>query len=88
MNAEARLMLIRMGKKMAEICTQITDSPWMSRWLEDIRAERTPGTYPVAQAIYFQQNGSTEKDLFVAIEYGAINMILNAALRCGQSFPL
>ena len=41
MNAEARLMLIRMGKKMAEICTQITDSPWMSRWLEDIRAERT-----------------------------------------------
>lgn len=57
MNAEARLMLIRMGKKMAEICTQITDSPWMSRWLEDIRAERTPGTYPVAQAIYFQQNG-------------------------------
>ena len=75
-------MLIRMGKKMAEICTQITDSPWMSRWLEDIRAERTPGTYPVAQAIYFQQNGSTEKDLFVAIEYGAINMILNAALRC------
>ena len=50
MNAEARLMLIRMGKKMAEICTQITDSPWMSRWLEDIRAERTPGTYPVAQA--------------------------------------
>lgn len=54
----------------------------MSRWLEDIRAERTPGTYPVAQAIYFQQNGSTEKDLFVAIEYGAINMILNAALRC------
>ena len=82
MNAEARLMLIRMGKKMAEICTQITDSPWMSRWLEDIRAERTPGAYPVAQAIYFQQNGSTEKDLFVAIEYGAINMILNAALRC------
>ena len=66
MNAEARLMLIRMGKKMAEICTQITDSPWMSRWLEDIRAERTPGAYPVAQAI----------------EYGAINMILNAALRC------
>ena len=82
MNAEARLMLIRMGKKMAEICTQITDSPWMSRWLEDIRAERTPGTYPVAQAIYFQQNGSTEKDLFMAIEYGAINMILTAALRC------
>lgn len=82
MNAEARLMLTRMGKKMAEICTQINSNPIMSRWLEDIRNQETPGTYPIAQAIYFQQNGSTEKDLFVAIEYGAINMILNAALRC------
>ena len=82
MNAEARLMLTRMGKKMAEICIQIADNRLMSDWLKDIREEKTPGTYPVAQAIYFQQNGLTEEDLFVAIEYGAINMILNAALRC------
>ena len=82
MNAEARLMLTRMGKKMAEICTQIAGNRLMSDWLEDIREEKTPGTYPVAQAIYFQQNGLTEEALFVAIEYGAINMILNAALRC------
>lgn len=82
MNAEARLMLTRMGKKMAEICTQISDTALMRRWLEDIKNRKVPGTYPVTQAIYFQQNGSTEKDLFVAIEYGAINMILNAALRC------
>ena len=81
MNAEARLMLIRMGKKMAEICTQITDSPWMSRWLEDIRAERTPGNYPVALEIYYQQKASTEKALFVANENRAIIMILNAAIR-------
>lgn len=82
MNAEARLMLTRMGKKMAEICTQINDSPLISQWLNDIRQEKVPGTYPVAQAIWFQQNGSDEKELFAAIEYGAINMILNAALRC------
>lgn len=82
MNAEARQMLTRMGKKMAEICTQITDTPLMRRWLEDIREQIVPGTYPISQAIYFQENGLTEKDLFVAIEYGAINMILNAALRC------
>lgn len=82
MNAEARLMLTRMGKKMAEICTQISECSLMSHWLEDIRSQKVPGTYPIAQAIYFQQNHSTEKDLFVAIEYGAINMILNAALRC------
>lgn len=82
MNAETRLMLTRMGKKMAEICTQINDNPLIHRWLEDIRQQKIPGTYPIAQAIYFQQNGLTEKDLFVAISYGAINMILNAALRC------
>lgn len=82
MNAEARQMLTRMGKKMAEICSQICESPLMSRWLDEIRSGETPGTYPIAQAIWFQQNGSAEKDLFAAIEYGAINMILNAALRC------
>lgn len=82
MNAEARLMLVRMGKKMAEICTQLGETLWINRWLEDIREGKTPGTYPVAQAVFFQQNGSTEEDLFTAIAYGAINMILNAALRC------
>lgn len=82
MNAEARQMLCRMGKKMAEICTRLSDSPLMARWLADITEQKVPGTYPVAQAIYFQANGLTEKDLFIAIEYGAINMILNAALRC------
>ncbi len=63
MNAEARLMLTRMGKKMAEICMQISDSPLINRWLQDIRQEKVPGTYPIAQAIWFQQNGSTEKEL-------------------------
>lgn len=82
MNAEARLMLTRMGKKMAEICMQISDTPFMKRWLEDVKNQKVAGTYPITQAIYFQQNGSTERDLFVAIEYGAINMVLNAALRC------
>lgn len=82
MNAETRQMLTRMGKKMAEICTQIQNGGLMKQWLEDIRRGETSGTYPVAQAIWFQQNGSTEKELYAAIEYGTINMILNAALRC------
>lgn len=82
MNAEARLMLTRMGKKMAEICTQISDKPLINQWLQDIREKKVPGTYPIAQALWFQQNGSSEKELFAAIEYGVINMILNAALRC------
>lgn len=82
MNAEARLMLTRMGKKMAEICIQITEAPLMNQWLKDIHDRKVPGTYPIAQAIFFQQNGLQEKDLFASIEYGIINMILNAALRC------
>ena len=82
MNTEARQMLTRMGKKMAETCVRISNTPLMSQWLEDIRRENTPGTYPVAQAIWFRHNGSRETELFAAIEYGAVNMILNAALRC------
>lgn len=82
MNAEARLMLTRMGKKMAEICTRIHPGPLMSRWLEDINRQQTPGTYPIAQAICFRENQADETELFAAIEYGTVNMILNAALRC------
>ncbi|MGL5681997.1 MAG: urease accessory protein UreF [Marinifilaceae bacterium] len=82
MNMEARQMLTRMGKKMAEITTHITSVPLMKAWLEDINKQATPGTYPVAQAIFFEHNGLTEEDLFVAIIYGAANMVLNAALRC------
>lgn len=82
MNDEARLMLTRMGKKLAELGVHLIDSPLARQWLADIRAEAIPGTYPVTQAVFFQQGGLSEKELFVGIEYGIINMILNAALRC------
>jgi len=82
MNAEARLMLTRMGKKMAEICTRIATNPLMDRWLDDIMNRRVCGTYPISQALFFQQNGLREQELFATIEYGIISMIVNAALRC------
>lgn len=82
MNAEVRLMLTRMGKKMAEICTRISTLPLMSRWLDDIMHQRVNGTYPISQALFFQQNGLREQELFVTIEYGIVSMIVNAALRC------
>ncbi|MDE6451283.1 MAG: urease accessory protein UreF [Odoribacter sp.] len=82
MNAETRLMLTRMGKKMAEICTRLNDFPLLNRWLTDINQGKVPGTYPIAQAIWFRHNGANAKELFAAMEYGAVNMILNAALRC------
>ncbi|MEG0948577.1 MAG: urease accessory UreF family protein [Bacteroidales bacterium] len=82
MNAEARQMVTRMGKKMAEMAVHIIDDEMMARWLEDIRKEATPGTYPIAQAITFHACGLTAADLFCSHQYGVVNMILSAALRC------
>ncbi|MDE7413720.1 MAG: urease accessory protein UreF [Muribaculaceae bacterium] len=82
MNDEARLMLKRMGKKFAELSKKLFYNPLISRWLEDIKAERTPGSFPIAQGISYAAAGVTEADLFCAHQYGVINMVLSAALRC------
>lgn len=82
MNDEARLMLRRMGKKLAELATHLVDSPLASRWLDDIAAQRSPGLYPTAQGIVFSAAGVSERDLFVSHQYGVVNMVLGAALRC------
>lgn len=82
MNDEARLMLKRMGKKMAELSVKIIDCPLMNRWLENIKSNTVPGTFPVAQGILFFATGMTESDLYVSHQFGVINMIVSAALRC------
>ena len=83
MNEEARLMLTRMGRKLAELGARLFPGETLfSRWLEDIRENRTPGTYPAAQGIAFFLAGLDEKALFTSHQYGVINMILSAALRC------
>ena len=83
MNDEARMMLQRMGKKLAELGVKLfPDSEMFARWLEDIKAKFTPGSYPVAQGIAFAVSGLSEEDLFASHQYGVINMVLSAALRC------
>lgn len=82
MNAEARLMLQRMGKKLAELSSHLFESQLISRWLDDIRAERVPGTYPVGQGMAYAAAGVSEQEMFCAHQYGVINMVLSAALRC------
>lgn len=82
MNDEARLMLKRMGKKFAELAAKLFTNDIISRWLEDIKAENVPGTFPVAQGIAYAAAGVDEKSLFCAHQYGVINMVLSAALRC------
>lgn len=81
MNAEARLMLQRMGKKLAELAVRLFESPLIGRWLSEIKAARTPGTYPVGQGMAFAAAGISEKDLFCSHQYGVISMVLSAALR-------
>ncbi|PWL59335.1 MAG: urease accessory protein UreF [Bacteroidales bacterium] len=82
MNDEARQMVLRMGKKMAELIVHITDCPMMARFLNDINAGVTAGTYPVAQAIAMHHAGISEEEMFTSQQFGVINMILGAALRC------
>lgn len=82
MNAEARLMLQRMGKKLAELSSRLFGSELISRWLGDIRDDRVPGTYPVGQGMAYAAAGVNEKEMFCAHQYGVVNMVLSAALRC------
>ena len=82
MNDESRQMLRRMGKKLAELSTHIFDNPMLRKWLDDIGSETAPGTYPVAQGLVFSMAGLSEGDLFCSHQYGVINMVLSAALRC------
>lgn len=81
MNDEARLMLQRMGKKLAELGVRMFPTELIKRWLDDINKGSVPGTYPVAQGLAFQAAGLSEEDLFASHQYGVINMILGAALR-------
>ena len=83
MNDEARMMLQRMGKKLAELGVKLfPECEIMAKWLADIKDGKTPGTYPVAQGISFAAAGLCEEDLFASHQYGVINMVLSAALRC------
>ena len=83
MNDEARVMLCRMGKKLSELAIRLyPEDEAIRTWLDKINAGTTPGMYPVAQGIVFAKASLTEEDLFFSHQYGVINMVLSAALRC------
>lgn len=82
MNDEARSMLKKMGRKLAELCHGIAPHPVSGRLLDDIKRDITPGTYPVVQGTCFAILGISEPELFASHQYGVINMVLSAALRC------
>lgn len=82
MNAEARMMTRRMGRKLAELAQCIFSDAILGRFAADIADGRTPGSYPVTQAVVFAVCGISEHALFCSHQYGVANMILGAALRC------
>lgn len=82
MNDEARQMGIRMGKKLVELGVKLYNNDFIKNWLQEITMGETPGMYPVAQGVMFALAGVSEEDLFCSHQYGVINMVLGAALRC------
>ena len=87
LNAEARQMTARMGRKTAELADRILDDSelWQRfgrRWLADIASGDVRGTHPVTLAMVFAACGLTERELFGSLCYGALNTVLSAALRC------
>lgn len=83
MNDEARMMLQRMGRKMAELSVKLfPENSLIHSWLEDIKNGTTAGMFPIAQGLSFAAAGLSEKELFASHQYGVINMVLGASLRC------
>ncbi len=81
LNEEMRIMTVRMGQKLAELATHVVSAPLIEHWLADIRLGKTPGTYPVAQALIFAHLALSEKEAFASHQYGLVSMMLGAALR-------
>lgn len=82
MNEEARKMLCRMGGKLAELGNGIYQSPILTQVVDNIKKHEMPGTYPVVQGAFFASLGISEEEMFYSHQYGVINMVLSAALRC------
>ncbi|MDE6668221.1 MAG: urease accessory protein UreF [Muribaculaceae bacterium] len=82
MNTEARLMNCRMGKKLGELTVRLFPGTIIDKWLNDIKSQVTPGMYPIGQGLVFAIAGIGEKELFCSHQYGVVNMVVSAALRC------
>jgi urease accessory protein len=78
---ETRNMSERLGKKLAQLASRVAPSPLVAQWLALIMERRTPGTYAASLAVLFASVGLTERDAFVAHQYGVATTLLSAALR-------
>jgi urease accessory protein len=78
---EMRTMTVRMGRKLAELAETTVGAPLLGRWLGQVRASATPGTYPVGLGVLVAELGSPEQDAFAIHQYGVAMTTLSSALR-------
>lgn len=78
---ETRNMSERLGKKLTQLASRVAPSPLIAEWLAHILERRAPGTYAASLAVLFAAVGLTERDAFVAHQYGVASTMLSAALR-------
>ena len=78
---EQRLMSTRMGKKLAELGTNLFSDALLAAWLAAIVQGRTPGCLPIAHGVVFAAHSLPEQDAFAVHQYGVAQMMLGAALR-------
>jgi urease accessory protein len=87
LSEETRTMTTRMGRKLAELATGVVPVPVLRRWLAEVTADQTPGTYPAALGVLFAGLGSPEEDAFAVHQYGVAATTLSAALRLMRIEP-
>ena len=84
------LMTTRMGRKLAEMGSDITGSPLVNGWRDAVKSGKTPGSYPVSLAVQFVAMGLSTREKLDAGEldevltvhlYGVAMTILNASMR-------
>ncbi len=82
MNVESRMMSSRMGRKLAELAVMISPAdPLLRRWRDYATSGTVHATLPVTQGILFAVNRLSGYELYCALIYGTVSMILGAALR-------
>lgn len=82
LNEEMRTMTVRMGRKLAEMALHVLPTASIVKaWLTSIRQGKSPGSYPIGQALVYASLGLSEQDVFAVHQYGVAAMMLGAALR-------
>jgi urease accessory protein len=81
LNEEMRVMTVRMGRKLAEMANRVLGACAASSWLDRIKAGKTPGCYPIGQALVFASLGLSEQEAFAVHQYGLASMMVAASLR-------